>query len=212
MSKLAIRSSVWMLAFLTSWATVQPQAAEMPGSAPASAPMAAASYQLDATHTFVHWEVLHMGTSTIRGRLDRSSGKVQFDAQKQQLTLAISIDTASVNSGVPILDKLLRGSAMLDAEGHPQAYFTARSARFEGAAVREVTGEFTLRGTSQPLVLKALRWKCGFNPLFRREVCGGDFEAELDRSSFGITHSLPLVADKVRLLIQVEGIKQVDVE
>ncbi|MBC7480501.1 MAG: polyisoprenoid-binding protein, partial [Rhizobacter sp.] len=46
------------------------------------------------------------------------------------------------------------------------------------------------------------------NPLFRREVCGGDFEAQIDRSAFGITHSLPFVADKVRLLIQVEAIRQ----
>ncbi len=51
----------------------------------------------------------------------------------------------------------------------------------------------------------ALRWNCALNPLFRRTVCGGDFEGELIRSSFGITHSLPFVADRVRLLIEVEG-------
>jgi hypothetical protein len=35
---------------------------------------------------------------------------------------------------------------------------------------------------------------------------GGDVEGELVRSTFGITHSLPFVADKVRLLVQVEAI------
>jgi polyisoprenoid-binding protein YceI len=54
--------------------------------------------------------------------------------------------------------------------------------------------------------LKAQRFRCYLNPLFRREVCGGDFEGELVRSAFGITHSLPFVADKVRLLVQVEAI------
>ena len=166
------------------------------------------SYALDPTHTFVHWEVLHMNTSTIRGRFDRSRGTVQFDAKAQRLDLNISIDIASVNSGVPVLDALLRGSGMLDAATDPQATFTAREARFEGEVPREVIGEFTLRGIRQPLTLKALRWNCRLNLLFLREVCGGDFEAHIDRSDFGITHSQPFVADRVRLLIQVEGIRQ----
>ena len=181
--------------------------AQQAAPAAASAPEPP-SYALDPTHTFVHWEVVHMGTSTIRGRFDRSTGNVQFDAKAQRLDVGISIDTASVNSGVKVLDTLLRGDSMLASSANPQAYFTARGARFEGEVPREIRGEFTLRGVSQPLSLKALRWNCGLNPLFRREVCGGDFEAQIERSAFGITHSLPFVADKVRLLIQVEAIKQ----
>ena len=167
---------------------------------------AAPSWTLDPTHTFVHWEVVHMGTSTIRGRFDKAAGSVQFDAKAQQLDVSISVDTASVSSGVPILDALLKGSAMLDVVANPQAFFVARNAKFDGEAPREIRGEFTFRGVSQPLTLRALRWNCGLNPLFRRTVCGGDFEAEIVRSSFGITHSLPFVADKVRLVIQVEAI------
>jgi polyisoprenoid-binding protein YceI len=168
----------------------------------ASAPAGPPSWRIDPTHTFVHWEVLHMSTSTIRGRFDKSAGVVLFDPKAQTLDISISIDTASVNSGVPVLDAMLKGSGMLDAAANPQAYFTARNARFEGEAPRELRGEFTLRGVSQPLTLRALRWHCGLN----RTVCGGDFEGEIVRSAFGITHSLPLVADKVRLVVQVEAI------
>ncbi|MES2099289.1 MAG: YceI family protein [Pseudomonadota bacterium] len=171
---------------------------------PASA--AVPTWTLDPTHTFVHWEVVHMGTSTIRGRFDKAAGSVQFDARAQQLDVSISVDTASVSSGVPILDALLKGSAMLDTAANPQAFFVARNATFDGETPREIRGEFTLRGISQPLTLRALRWRCGLNPLFRRTVCGGDFGAEIVRSSFGITHSLPFAADTVRLVIQVEAI------
>ena len=175
--------------------------------AQASAPQAAIStWTLDPTHTFVHWEVVHMGTSTIRGRFDKAAGSVQFDAKAQQLEVSIAVDTASVSSGVTILDALLKGNAMLDTAANPQAFFVARSAKFDGETPREIRGEFTLRGISEPLTLRALRWHCGLNPLFRRTVCGGDFEAEIVRSSFGITHSLPFVADRVRLVIQVEAI------
>ncbi len=172
----------------------------------ASAPASPASWRIDPTHTFVHWEVLHMSTSTIRGRFDKSAGVVLFDPKAQTLDVSISIDTASVDSGVPVLDAMLKGSGMLDAGANPQAYFIARNAKFEGETPRELRGEFTLRGVSQPLTLRALRWHCGLNPLFRRTVCGGDFEGEITRSAFGITSSLPFVADTVRLVVQIEAI------
>ncbi len=166
------------------------------------------TYALDPTHSFVHWEVVHMGTSTVRGRFGGTNGSVQFDAKAQQVEIGITIDTNTVNTGVAPLDGMLRGASGFASTEFPQAFFTARSARWEGEVPREIRGEFTLRGVSQGLTLKAVRWNCGLNPLFRREVCGGDFEGEVVRSSFGITHSLPFVADKVKLLVQVEGIRQ----
>jgi polyisoprenoid-binding protein YceI len=78
---------------------------------------------------------------------------------------------------------------------------------FDGERVKSVRGEFTLKGVSQPLTLTATRFDCYLNPLFKREVCGGDFEAKLLRSTFGMTHSLPLVADEILLKIQVEAIR-----
>ena len=176
--------------------------------AAAQAPAAAPSYQLDAGHTFVHWEVLHMGTSTTRGRFDRVTGAVEFDAARQAVDVSITADTASVSTGLEAFDKVMRGAPLLSVQAHPQAYFTARKGRWEGAELRELNGEITLRGISRPLTLRTLRFKCGLNPLFGREVCGGDFEATLKRSDFGMTLALPLVADEVRLLVQVEGVRQ----
>jgi len=132
---------------------------------------------------------------------------VRFDAATQRLAVDIAIDTASVNSGVRVLDLLLKSNAtLLDTATYPQATFTARDARFEGETPRELRGTLNLRGIDQPLVLRATRWRCALSLVLRRTVCGGDFEGEIARSAFGITHSLPFVADKVKLLVQVEAI------
>ena len=198
----------WVALCASAFGAARAQAQPQPQPPPQPQPIELPGYSLDPTHTFVHWEVLHTGTSTIRGRFDHSSGSAQFDAKTQRIDVGIVIDTASVNSGVKVLDTLLRGAAMLATDANPQAFFIARNARFEGEVPREVRGEFTLRGISQPLTLRALRWNCAFSLVLRREVCGGDFEGQIDRSTFGITHSLPFVADRVRLLVQVEGIRQ----
>ena len=77
------------------------------------------------------------------------------------------------------------------------------------ADVSQVAGTLTLAGKTVPLTLKATNFNCYFNPLFKREVCGGDFQATLRRSQWGITHGLPSdAADDVRLLVQVEAIRQ----
>ncbi|HJW10681.1 MAG TPA: YceI family protein [Albitalea sp.] len=168
---------------------------------------AAPSYRLDPAHTQIQWEVLHNGTSTSRGRFERVSGSVQFDPAAQRLEVGVTVDTASASTGHAGFDAVIRGAQLLASGEYPQAYFSARQARWEGGVPREVQGEITLRGVSQPLALRALRWHCGTNLLIRRPVCGGDFEGELNRSDFGITYGLPFAADKVRLVIEVEGIR-----
>lgn len=168
---------------------------------------AADTYQLDPSHTFVHWEVLHMGTSTSRGRFDKIDGSITFDRSAATLDLGFTVDTRAISTGSAAFDGVLRGAQLLDAEQHPTAWFVARRATFEGEVPRQIHGEITLRGQSQPLTLTARRWKCGLNLLFRREVCGGDFEATLSRASFGMTLAAGLVSDEVKLLIQVEAIK-----
>jgi polyisoprenoid-binding protein YceI len=155
----------------------------------------------------VHFEVLHFGASTLRGRFGPLNGEIALDRAARTGRVQVVVPTAAVSTGLPVLDARLREPDMLSAEAHPQAYFIAERFDFDAQGnVTSVRGEFTLRGSSQPLTLKAQRFRCYSNPLFRREVCGGDFEGELVRSTFGITHSLPFVADKVRLLVQVEAI------
>jgi polyisoprenoid-binding protein YceI len=165
-------------------------------------------YRLDPGHTFVHWEVLHMGTSTSRGRFDALDGSIAFDAPRGALDLGFTVDTRSVSTGSAAFDGVLRGASLLDVQAHPQAWFVARRATFEGEMPRQIHGELTLRGQSQPLTLTARRWKCGLNLLFQREVCGGDFEATLSRAAFGMTLAAGLVSDEVRLLVQVEAIRE----
>lgn len=164
------------------------------------------TYALDASHTRVHWEVSHFGTSTHRGRFDDITGNLQLDTTTGLGEVSISVATASVNSGVAPLNSVLRGSYLASSE-HPQAYFVASGWRWKPGAPLEVRGELTLRGVSRPLVLRAPRLHCDMHPMLKREVCGADLEGELQRSDFGISDGLPFIGNSVRLLIPVEAIR-----
>jgi hypothetical protein len=81
------------------------------------------------------------------------------------------------------------------------AYFVARRFTFEGGRLQALRGDFTWRGVSQPLELRAQRYGCreAVHEGARVEVCGGDFEGEVSRSEYGATFALPLVGDLVAL-------------
>jgi polyisoprenoid-binding protein YceI len=164
----------------------------------------------------VHWELKHFGTSTLRGRFDAISGSVTLDREAHTGSASISIETTSVSTGTRIFDGVVRGPLLLATGEHPSAYFVASRFAFEGDRLVSVTGEFTLRGNSQPLTLRALQFSCrtttetagAAEPTPPRDICGGDFEGEFNRSDFGITHSLPFVGDAVRLVVQIEGVRR----
>ena len=166
-------------------------------------PAPAAVYVLDPAHSFVHFEVLHFGTSTTRGRFGPVQGEVLLDRANARGEVGLRVTTASVNTGIPVFNARLREPDLLASAEHPEVFFVARNFRFEGAQLAEVRGEFTFRGTSQPLSLRARQFGCRMDGA--TEVCGGDFEGEILRSDFGATFGLPLVADRVRLVVQVEG-------
>jgi len=166
------------------------------------------SYSFDPAHSRVYWEVRHFGTSTHRGRFDAApQGNISIDRAAGRGEVSLSINTTSVSSGVPALDTMIRGASFLASGSHPAAYFVASQFKFDAGKVAELRGEFTLRGVSRPLGLRATNFACRTDDRLQREVCGGDFEAELLRSDYGSTFGLPFVGDKVRLLISVEGIR-----
>ncbi len=165
-------------------------------------------YRLDPTHSFAHFELRHFGTSTIRGRFGALNGDVTLDRAAGSAGVSVAIDTASVSTGLRVFDARIREADLLASAEFPQASFVAERFRFDGERLAEVRGKFTLRGVSQPLILRALHFACEWRDLLQREVCGGDFEAEIQRSAFGASFGLPFVADRVRLLLQVEGIRQ----
>lgn len=160
-------------------------------------------YRLDPQHTFVHFEVMHFGTSTSRGRFGPIEGVVMLDRTRRAGELSLRIATGSVSTGIGFFDARLREPDLLATGAFPEAYFVATRFSIEGEQPAEVRGEFTFRGVSQPLSLFARRFACRMEQA--TEVCGGEFEATLLRSEFGATFGLPLIANRVRLLVQVEG-------
>ena len=169
----------------------------------------AANYAIDPTHTFVTFEISHFGATTNRARFDKKQGTVEFDRAAKTGKVDISIDVTSVNSGTPPFDKHLQSADLFDAAKHPTIKFVSDKFSFNGDKVSEVSGQLTLLGKTAPVTLKATQFNCYDSPMLKREVCGGDFEATIDRTQWGMNYGVEWGFPKnVRLVVQIEAIKQ----
>ena len=166
------------------------------------------NFRLDPDHTFVYFEVLRLGTTTDRGRFDRKGGSVTLDRAAKTGKADIVLEIDSLNTGVPAFTGVVKGKNFLNAAEFPTAKFVGDRFSFEGDKVAAVDGMLTLAGKTNPVKLSAMRFNCYESTQLKREVCGGDFETTIQRSQWGLTGASAFVAESVRLLVSIEGIRE----
>ena len=167
-----------------------------------------ATFAIDPEHTVVTFEASHFSTSTHRGRFRAKEGTVTLDRAARTGKADITLDMTTVSVATPSFEGLLKGERVFNVTQNPVARFVADSFAFDGDKVASATGTLTIMGKSQPATMKAVRFNCYQNNQLKREVCGGDFETTIQRSQFGLGFAPSVAPDDVKLLIQVEAIRQ----
>jgi polyisoprenoid-binding protein YceI len=167
-----------------------------------------ATFAIDPNHTVVTFDALHMGTSTQRGRLQAKEGTVTLDRAAKTGKADVTLDLATISTATASLAGFLRGERAFNTAANPTARFVGDSVTFDGDKIASIAGSLTLNGKTQPVTLKAKRFNCYENSQLKREVCGGDFEAAIQRSQYGLGFLPQVTPDEIPLEIQVEGVRQ----
>ena len=167
------------------------------------------TYKVDPAHTYPSFEADHMGGLSVwRGKFDSSSGTVVLDKDKSTGTVEISVDTSSIDFGHQKLNEHAKTPDLFDVAKYPTATYKGTLAGFKDGAPTEVKGELTLHGVTKPVTLKINKFLCKPNPMTKKEVCGADASATLNRGDFGIkfgdTYGFNL---ETKLAIQIEAIR-----
>lgn len=181
---------------------------------PLAASAAPESYTIDPTHSFVFYEVEHLGVSMQRGRFDRTSGKFTLDRAAKTGGVEFAIEAGSISSGDNVkgsrprtLDDHLKTADFFNAAEFPRVTFKSTGVKFAGDNPAEVAGTLTLLGVSKPVTLKVERWVCKENPMSKKPMCGGNASATIKRTDWGMKYGVPAIGDEIRLWMSVEGYK-----
>lgn len=176
------------------------------GSAAIGAPV---TYQIDPAHTYPSFEADHFGgVSVWRGKATKTSGSIVLDQAAKSGSVDITVDAASIDFGHAKLNEHAKSPELFDVAKYPTITYKGTLGGFKGDAPTEVDGQITMHGVTKPLKLTLNQFKCMQNPMLKKQVCGADASATLDRSQFGIDYGVKYgFKMEVKLQIQVEGIR-----
>ncbi|KZK76257.1 Protein YceI [Pseudovibrio sp. W64] len=171
----------------------------------------AASYKFDPTHTEVRFYYNHAGLTEQSGEWKVVGGEVEFDPAKiEETKVSVTIDPASVDTGVEPLDEHLKGSDFFDAEKFPEITFVSTSVKQTGATAVTLVGDLTIRDQKHPVELDFQLKHNGPHPLgsyfdyYQGQWIGVEGKGAILRSDFGVGKFAPLTSDRVRLEISAE--------
>ena len=168
---------------------------------------AAETLTLDPNHTYILWHIKHFGFSTQAGKW-YATGTLVIDKDKlQDSKVNATIQVADVVTGLPELDKHLKGKLFFDTEQFPTATFVSDKVDVTGKTTAKVHGMLTLHGVTKPVVLDVSLNQVGKNPISDKMTAGFSAKTKIKRSDFGITTLSPGLSDEVNLDIQAEAYK-----
>jgi polyisoprenoid-binding protein YceI len=168
---------------------------------------AAESYTLDPGHTFPSFEIRHQGVSLMRGKFNRSQGRVVLDAEGPASSIEVSVDATSGDTGHDGLNQKLLGMNFFNTAQFPEIRFTSNAVEFKDGKPIRAVGNLTMLGVTRAVTLDIRDYACTLQFLTRRPLCGADVHAVIKRSEFGMNYGIPLIGDEVKLAIEVEGFR-----
>jgi polyisoprenoid-binding protein YceI len=173
----------------------------------------ASSWDIDVTHSAVHFQVRHMVISKVSGRFAKWSGAVQLDEQDPtRSAVEVKVDAASIDTQVADRDNHLRSPDFLDVTRFPE--LTYRSRKIEKASDGyKVVGDLTMHGVTREVVLQADFAGTGKDP-WGNQRAGFSARTSVDRRDFGLKWNAALeaggvlVGEKVDISIELEAVKK----
>jgi polyisoprenoid-binding protein YceI len=166
------------------------------------------NYKIDPVHSIILFKVGYLGIGNIYGRFDSLSGDFVFDsADPTKNSVNVTINTDSVDTNAADRDKHLKSPDFLNAKQFPTATFKSSGVKKVDDKTYDVTGDFTLRGITKPVVLAVKVIGTGPGPKGEPRM-GTESTVTLKRTDFDVKYGVPAITDDVQLTIAVQGVKQ----
>ncbi|HYT31455.1 MAG TPA: YceI family protein [Thermoanaerobaculia bacterium] len=168
------------------------------------------TYKFDKAHTLVGFRIRHLLTK-VEGRFKDFDGTIWLDrANPSASKVELTIQTASIDTGVDARDKDLRSPNYFDADKYPTITFKSTKVEPKGNDLYDVTGEFTMHGVTKTIKVPVKSF--GFAKMGKTDKAGFEVALTLSRKDYGIEKGAPVVGDDVELNIQVEANKEIPAE
>jgi polyisoprenoid-binding protein YceI len=177
-----------------------------PGAADPSR-VVAGTYKVDTGHTQVLFTYLHLGFTEYTGQFTQPTGSLVLDPKNpanDKVEISFPID--KVATTVPGLNAHFQTPQIFDSAKYPEARFTSTSVTVHGTTAT-IVGNLTLKDVTKPITLEARFVGAGAS-MGGKPYVGFAATATLNRSDYHLGFLVPMVADKVDLVINAGFVQE----
>jgi polyisoprenoid-binding protein YceI len=169
-------------------------------------------YTIDPAHTRLGFSARHAMVTTVRGQFQDFAGTAHIDtANPAASSVALTIQTASVDTGVADRDGHLKSGDFFDAEANPEITFVSTKVERDGDDWT-ITGDLTIKGVSKPVTIGFESTGSARDPFGNLRV-GFEGATSINRKDWGLTWNAALetggvlVSEKINLEFDVSAIR-----
>jgi len=173
-------------------------------------------WEIDSSHSSVHFSVRHLVIAKVRGSFARWSGTVQVpDGDFSKATVNVAIDASSIETGVADRDAHLKSADFFDMAQFPELRFVGKRVQPRSDGEIDVIGDLTIKGTTREVVLGVEQHGQVRDP-WGNVRAAFTAKASIDRKDFGLTWNQVLetggvmVGDRVEIEAEIEAVRQAE--
>lgn len=166
------------------------------------------TFKIDPKHSSVNFKIGHLGVSNVHGRFNTFEGGFTQDKENDANNeFHMTVDTASLDTGIEARDKHVTSPDLLNVKQYPEMTFKSDSVKKLSDNEFEIKGSLTLHGVTKPVTAKL--HKIG-EATDEKGVhrAGGESTFTIKRSDFGMTGMQGALGDEVTVTIAVEAIRE----
>lgn len=169
-------------------------------------------YTIDPTHTRIGFSTRHAMVTTVRGQFTDFAGTAHVDAANPANSkVALTIQTASIDTGVADRDGHLRSADFFDADTNKEITFTSTKVERDGDDW-VITGDLAIKGETKSVTITFEPTGSARDPFGNLRI-GFEGGTTINRKDWGLTWNAALetggvlVSEKVKLDFDVSAIR-----
>lgn len=173
----------------------------------------AATYQLDPSHTQIHFTIPHLMVFKVRGNFNDFAGTVEADSSGSALLAAsATIKTASIDTRNKKRDDHLRSADFFDAGKYPEISFTSKKVTGSGSDIT-VVGDLTIKGITKEVTLTGGFLGAATDPWGNKRA-GFEATGKINRFDYDLAWNKALetggvvVGEEVEIGLEIEAVQQ----
>ena len=170
-------------------------------------------WEIDSSHSSVHFSVRHLVIAKVRGTFARWSGTVHVpDGDFSKATVAVTVDASSIETGVADRDGHLKSPDFFDVAQYPELRFVGKRVQPRSGDEIDVVGDLTIKGITREVVLRVEQHGQAKDP-WGNVRAAFTAKTTIDRKDFGLTWNQALetggvlVSDRVDLELEVQAVR-----